>query len=83
MVFADCGNIKIGRSNDPAGRQQTLQTGNPRQLVLAGVLAFDIETQLHRHFKRFHLGGEWFEPSPQLVAELNFLLVARGEQIPE
>lgn len=62
------GPIKIGIGIDPEARLETLQTGNPRSLVLLGGMPGGINAEriLHARFMAQRLRGEWFERSPLL-----------------
>lgn len=70
------GPIKIGRGRgNPLRRLDSCQTGNPQTLVLRGWLprlsASEAEHQertAHRKFARQHVRGEWFSPSPEVLA---------------
>ncbi len=69
-------NIKIGYTSTSAGeRMRQLQTGNPSQLVLLGVIEGEQtdERNLHVRFADFRVAGEWFKPHPDLL-----VLVAGG-----
>ena len=61
--------VKIGYSNDPDKRLATLQTGNPRELIVAVAIAFDTELMAREAERALHelaerkyrrLVGEWF-----------------------
>ena len=61
--------VKIGSTNDPERRVKTLQTGNPRKLIIKASLLFDerkqaeeMEFTLHHLATKKHkrLVGEWF-----------------------
>jgi hypothetical protein len=58
--------IKIGIARDVFGRRDTLQTGNPFELVpvltLHGSIA--LERRFHKALKDFHVRGEWFRVGP-------------------
>jgi len=56
------GPIKIGYSNKPARRVPELQTGNPKELLLRGVIPGDltVERKLHERFEPARIRGEWF-----------------------
>ena len=60
--------IKIGVSKQPLKRLADLQTAHPSQLLLIGVMdgMQQQEKELHRRFTRQR--GEWFDPSPDLLA---------------
>jgi len=65
--------IKIGHAkSDIDGRRRQLQTGNPSPLVVVWCMAGDegTEYRLHRQFAADRLSGEWFRPSPALLAWL-------------
>lgn len=78
IYFVQCGErgqIKIGHSKNPANRVIEMQTGQPLQLYLRAKFAgpFDNEAALHRFYEREHLRGEWFRPSPRLLAFVRWL----------
>lgn len=58
--------IKIGAGQNPLIRRNTLQTGNPRELILIGFYEGVDEKILHSHFRAFHIRGEWFRDNPAL-----------------
>lgn len=62
------GNVKIGVSNEPAGRLKTLQTGNGARLNLLTCIRGGgwKESQLHKRFAEDRINGEWFILSPQI-----------------
>lgn len=73
-----CGNrIKIGFSNDPESRRKTLQTGNPDEVIVEWTRQRDdakkLEHHLHRKFRKFCVGGEWFDADK---LELNKIISA-------
>jgi len=56
--------LKVGRASDPEKRLASLQTGNPRRLILLGSVPRNVERQIHecmglRGVAR-HV-GEWFD----------------------
>ena len=55
----DGGPVKIGSSDSPADRLRGLQTGNPRDLMIA-LLTCIPEAELHRRYADRHIRGEWF-----------------------
>ncbi|HFT7414450.1 GIY-YIG nuclease family protein [Stenotrophomonas maltophilia] len=63
-----CCPIKIGVAKNIAERKRNLQTGNPLVLKLLGWIevadAFELERQLHQHFKSARSRGEWFAIEP-------------------
>ncbi len=63
--------IKIGSTgaDDPLERVRSLQTGNPRPLVLLGTMPGNEEDEraLHCRFSAHRLHGEWFRPAPQVL----------------
>lgn len=62
--------VKVGFSTDPARRARQLQNGNGRRLrVIAkrpGTRAD--EKGLHAEFREHRTVGEWFKPTPALLA---------------
>jgi len=60
--------VKIGIANNPTQRLKTFQTANHEKLIILKVIkrnnrtkAFQLESALHRKFKKFHIQGEWFK----------------------
>lgn len=66
----DDGLIKIGESNDPRRRLVDHQCGNPRKLRLLGSFAARsyVEREVQGQFSADRVAGEWFTPTPELVA---------------
>lgn len=64
------GPVKIGHSNDPEARVASLQTAHADTLRIIGTIPGGraVETALHASFADDRIGGEWFRPSPSLVA---------------
>lgn len=64
------GLIKIGESNDPGRRLVDHQCGNPRRLRLLGSFAARsyIEREVQKQFVDDRVSGEWFRPTPELLA---------------
>ncbi len=65
------GRIKIGFTDgDVSARLADLQTGSPVPIRLLGTLAGTLEDEkdLHRRFGAARVCGEWFEPTPELLA---------------
>jgi hypothetical protein len=65
---------KIGISGDPRGRVASLQTGHPEPLRLVKAIrcrtaadARAVERDLHSHFERHRMNGEWFDLSDRQV----------------
>lgn len=71
------GLVKIGVANDPKKRLADLQRTSPIELEIIGSRPGDtfVERELHERFADFRAHGEWFEPSPVILAE------ARGETL--
>ncbi len=72
--------IKIGRGERPKNRRDSLQTGNPSDLVLLLEMPEDrwTEAELHQKFSHARVRGEWFRPVPEL---LRFILSERSGQV--
>jgi hypothetical protein len=66
----DCG--PIGIAEDPLKRLRHLQTGSCESLRLLGILpgGAEREASLHRHLAEFRIRGEWFRPSPEVLASV-------------
>lgn len=67
----DGGPVKIGFSRSGPGRIKDLQIACPWDLRLIGVMAadgMDAERRLHQRFASARIRGEWFEPTPELLA---------------
>lgn len=66
------GPVKIGRSAAPRARVASLQTANAAELCILATMpgGAAVERTLHTSFAadRVRPGGEWFRPSPALVA---------------
>src|SRR5262245_55030947 len=66
------GHIKIGLTDndDALVRLATLQTGSPVPLRLLGTIpgTMQDEKDLHRRFAASKVCGEWFLPTPELLA---------------
>lgn len=64
------GPIKIGFSSDPVSRLQSLQTGNPYDLTLIGVVPGSMahEAKLHATCSKARVQGEWFWPTAEVLA---------------
>jgi hypothetical protein len=75
FIGGDTGAIKIGAAIDPLRRLAGLQCGSPIELrILAqGPGSPRDERILHERFAPFRLHGEWFERSPEILAEIDRL----------
>lgn len=56
----DAVSYKIGRSKHPERRLRQIQDGCCDDYEIVGTIAADIELALHRTFKEFNIGKEWF-----------------------
>ena len=72
--IADGEFVKIGKANDVNQRKLSLETGNPRDLVILGTISCDsevesysLEKKLHHHFEPWNHRGEWFIIGPQIL----------------
>lgn len=55
--------VKIGRSNNPEVRMDSLQVGNANNLKLVYLIkdiAPSMEKHIHGVCRRYHIKGEWF-----------------------
>ena len=66
------GPIKIGFSENPAQRFVKVQSDNPAECILLGVMAGDVATERELHAKlALHvIRGEWFRPASDVLAEV-------------
>jgi hypothetical protein len=62
------GSCKIGKSNDPQRRYNTLKTGNP-SIKLIGVNRLR-EDFLHKKYLQFRTTGEWFNFTEEIKKEV-------------
>lgn len=69
------GPVKIGLARKPWERLAALQTANPVRLrgIAAWSGSVDQEKALHELFAADRLEGEWFKPSAELLALVDFL----------
>ncbi|QDP55547.1 MAG: hypothetical protein Unbinned273contig1001_38 [Prokaryotic dsDNA virus sp.] len=80
FVASECGAIKIGRARNVGGRISDLQCANPRPLKLLAVVPDGSqEAEYHRRFAEHRIQGEWFEPHPDILAEIDHLASSEGE----
>lgn len=71
FISAACGSIKIGRTFGMAYRLAELQCANPKELELLAVVPDGgREAEYHHQFAEHRLRGEWFEPHPDILAEI-------------
>lgn len=75
VYFIECdGHVKIGVSNCIGGRLKTLATSHHKDLTLLAAIANpprSLERELHRHFARYRVRGEWFTFSPEIRAYID------------
>jgi hypothetical protein len=66
----EAGPIKIGIAKNVAARRTAHQTSNHEQLHVRADIPGTIVTEayLHHFYAREHRRGEWFDPSPRLLA---------------
>lgn len=69
------GPIKIGVATDPRDRLASLQTATPFELRLLAAMpgSFPEEKVLHARFHAHHIRGEWFNPAPWLMEEIEHI----------
>lgn len=77
--------IKIGFSRDPIGRLKTLQTGHPNKIGCEGWyllptqrMAREYEKELHKHFKKYRIRGEWFKYNDEIKNFIQTLLFKKN-----
>ena len=64
------GSIKIGTSTHPKKRLRGLQTSHDTELRLLAAIegGEKLEAELHERLAPWHVRGEWFRPSPEVLA---------------
>ena len=62
FLLSEDGKVKIGTSAHLEKRMEALQTASSTKLTLLLTIpgSVELETDLHRLFKTYHLSGEWF-----------------------
>lgn len=63
-VYGDATRVKVGRSRVVAGHINSHRTSNPHAEFIAAVAVGNpgtVEKRIHRHFKDYRVGNEWFE----------------------
>jgi hypothetical protein len=76
VYFAEAGRrVKIGWSTRVATRLAQLQTGSADPIRLLGTEPGGraLERRLHERFASARISGEWFEPTPELLAYVGAL----------
>lgn len=66
------GLIKIGRSTNHKARIQALNNKHSTNLQLLTVFNIDCEATLHKRYKDYHVGNEWFNIPIQLLLDSVF-----------
>lgn len=72
FIQSAAGPIKIGVSNNVAKRLKGLQTSNPHKLTVLAIVRGGalMEFEYHQRFADHRLEGEWFDPHPDILAEI-------------
>ena len=75
FVRAENGLIKIGSTKYLEDRLYSLRCGSPVGIELVACLKGDRNTEfkLHARFAEHRLHGEWFNPAPEILAEIDRL----------
>ena len=76
LYFVQAGDaIKIGCTQNPKKRFAQMQTGCPKKIVVLCALEGSawLERFYHRKFAAHRLHGEWFDPHPDILAEIERL----------
>ncbi len=71
MECTKTGVCKIGKSNNPLKRLETIKTGNPF-VTLVGVSEIK-EQELHKMYDEFRFSGEWFDFPENIKKEVYLL----------
>ena len=68
------GLIKIGMALDPSERQARLSSSGARDMeIMLTLRDGNLEGCYHQHFADLCVGGEWFEPHDDILAEIERL----------
>lgn len=68
------GLIKIGMSNNPENRRAALSASGEHDMeILLTLRDGCLEGCYHQHFANLRVHGEWFEPHPDILAEIERL----------
>jgi hypothetical protein len=62
--------IKIGRSFEPTRRRNELSNIHRQGIEIVATVRGDFEKAYHNHFEAHRFKGEWFEPHPDILAEI-------------
>ena len=65
--------FKIGYTTDLNKRLESLQIGNPHLLCTYRTIENVLRTkekQLHRYFNKYHIRGEWFAITPDMIEKV-------------
>lgn len=70
LLEAASGEIKIGCSEDPWRRRETVDRNSPQpvRLVAKWAGSFDEERELHRRFRQYAIHREWYRAEGELFA---------------
>jgi hypothetical protein len=80
----DTNRVKIGVASDPDERLAQLQIGCATELRLLHAMpgTREDERRLHREFRAYAVGGEWFEKGPSLYEAITQLRSEGGSEPP-
>jgi hypothetical protein len=68
------GLVKIGMSQEPEARRTALSASGARDMeMLLTLRDGNLEMAYHKHFADLRVEGEWFEPHPDIFAEIERL----------
>jgi T5orf172 domain len=69
------GYIKIGSAENVEKRLKGLQVGNPDKLKILHKTSGgqNLELFLHKKFKEYHIRGEWFRDSEEIINYIDYL----------
>jgi len=77
------GPIKIGFTTNFKKRLIHLQTGCPEKIIVLVVLKTNQATELsyHQSYAKINIIGEWFQPTNELLEEINLLIKDENDRI--
>lgn len=76
------GLVKIGRAKDPSARERTLQSENPRVVMLfSSPASAELERELHQDYAQFRVRGEWFRLSRDQIENIAKRTLNSGQAV--
>lgn len=85
FIEADGVAVKIGFTHDVVRRIRVMQIDCPHRLYVIGAMkaGYQIESKLHKKFRRYRIRGEWFNLAPEILEYIreNSINVAKSYRL--